>query len=97
MHPSYTSNRASYSVNEVEYERARDLAVRVRDRRVLGVAERRQRDGAFEDVGTAPGSSVGWRAGSYIWQGTPGVEYGGAQEREGLTSECPGPYPSEGP
>ena len=36
---------------KVEHEGTRDLAERVRDRLVLGVAERRGRDGALEDVG----------------------------------------------
>ena len=30
----------------------------------------------------APASSAGCQVGSYIWQGTPGIEYGGTQECE---------------
>ena len=49
--PHYRTSNTTYSVNEVELERAPDLAVRVCDHLVLGVTERRGHDGAPKGTG----------------------------------------------
>ena len=91
MHRSRTSY-TSYSVNEVEHKWAPDLAVRVCDRLDdLGRRVCESMPNLVSDVSKLSSAKMRilgpWSStwiecgeGSYIWQGTPGVEYGGAQD-----------------